>query len=135
MIKLFRLAMFLVFFCTVQILVAQEKYIIQDSRIQNLVDVHKALNSQDSSIWGYRVQIFFESGNFSKDLALKTANEFQMKYPDVPYYMSFKEPYYRIRVGEFRTIIEAKGFLQQILSNYPSAFEVKDKIYYPLLVN
>ena len=105
----------------------------QDSRIDNLLQLHKEIIKTDTLIPGYRVQIFFESGNYSKDLALKTADEFQESFPDVNYYLSFNEPYYRIRVGDFRTMIEAKGFLTKVLEKYPSAFEVKDLVYFPPL--
>ncbi len=105
----------------------------QDSRIDNLLQLHKEIIKTDTLIPGYRVQIFFESGNYSKDLALKTADEFQESFPDVNYYLSFNEPYYRIRVGDFRTMIEAKGFLTKVLGKYPSAFEVKDLVYFPPL--
>lgn len=115
------------------ILIAQNSFIHRDSRIDNLVLLHKKINSIDSLIPGYRVQIFFESGNYSKDKALETANEFANNYPNTCYYLSFDEPYYRIRVGDFRTLIEAKGFLKNIIYAYPSAFEVKDMIYFPAL--
>jgi hypothetical protein len=127
-------SLFILLFLGQQV-VAQDNFLVQDYKIQNLINVHKAVNAQDSSIVGYRVQIFFESGNYSKELAMKTAGDFQQKYPEIPYYLSFKEPYFRIRVGDFRTIIEAKGFLQKIIADYPSAFEVKDKIYFPLLLD
>ncbi len=112
---------------------SQELNLKQDPRVESLIELHKNINHLDNLIPGYRVQIFFESGNFSKDLALKTAKEFSEQYPNTRYYLSFDEPYYRIRVGDFRTLIEAKGFLNGIINAYPSAFEVKDMIYFPLL--
>ncbi|NOR86243.1 MAG: hypothetical protein GQ527_01400 [Bacteroidales bacterium] len=112
---------------------AQKSFVRQNSLVDSLVVLHKKINSMDSLVTGYRIQIFFESGNYSKDLALQTAEEFNELYPEIRYYLSFNEPYYRIRVGDFRTIIEAKGFLMKILSKYPSAFEVRDMIYFPPL--
>jgi len=112
---------------------AQNSFIIQDQRVDSLINLHKQINSMDSLVPGYRVQIFFESGNFSKDQAIKTAEDFKESYPNIRYYLSFSEPYYRIRVGDFRTLIEAKGFLMSIISKYPAAFEVEDRIYFPPL--
>jgi len=125
---------FLLIFLGISVLIfAQKGNVYQDSRIDSLILLHQKINSQDSLIPGYRIQIFFESGNYSKDKALETAEEFAKNYPYMRYYLSFDEPYYRIRVGDFRSIIEAKGFLNKIIRSYPSAFEVKDMIYFPAL--
>lgn len=125
--------LFSILFLSPFALFAQEHFVHQDSKLDSLVILHKRINSLDSLVPGYRVQIFFESGNYSKDLAMETATTFEENHPEIRYYLSFNEPYYRIRVGDFRTIIEAKGFLKEIIGDYPAAFEVKDKIYNPPL--
>lgn len=116
-------------------LYAQKYFIEQDPLVDSLVSMHREITSIDSLVSGYRIQIFFESGNFSKDLAIETAQEFAESYPSVRYYLSFSEPYYRIRVGDFRSLIEAKGFLRKLIGKYPSAFEVKEMVYFPPLLN
>jgi len=113
----------------------QESYIQQSSSVDSLISLHKKINKIDSLVPGYRIQIFFESGNFSKKKALETAEEFKEAFPTENYYLSFNEPYYRIRVGDYRTMIEAKGFLTEILSDYPTAFVVKEMIYFPPLTH
>jgi hypothetical protein len=105
--------------------------IIQDERIGQLAEKHKSLNERQSDIDGYRVQIFFDSGNSSKKKTNDAMQRFMDKYPDVKAYLSFKEPYYRVRVGNFRTLIESEGFLNKIKADYPNAFPVKEKIYFP----
>lgn len=129
--KVFKLLIIILVLVLSNFAISQETYVHQDTRIDSLVKLHKTINSIDSLVPGYRVQIFFESGNYSKAEALKTASEFAEEYPDIRHYLSFDEPYYRIRVGDFRTLIEAKGFLNKIIKSYPSAFEVKDRIYFP----
>jgi hypothetical protein len=105
--------------------------IIQDERIGRLAEKHRALNERQSDIDGYRIQIFFDSGNNSKKKTNDAMQRFIEKYPDVKAYISFKEPYYRVRVGNFRTLIESEGFLKKIQSDYPNAFPVKEKVYFP----
>jgi len=117
------------------IIIAQNVDVYQNPLVDSLLKLHKEINQKDSLVSGYRIQIFFESGNYSKDLAMQTAEEFIKSFPNTRYYLSFNEPYYRIRVGDFRTIIEAQGFLAKLISKYPSAFEVKDKVYFPLLLD
>lgn len=104
--------------------------IIQDERIGRLAEKHKALNERQSDVDGYRIQIFFDSGNNSKKKASDAMQRFMDKFPETKAYISFKEPYYRVRVGNFRTLIESEGFLKMIQPDYPNAFPVKEKIYF-----
>ncbi|MCD6180496.1 MAG: SPOR domain-containing protein [Bacteroidales bacterium] len=100
----------------------------KEQRLDSLIMLHKELNAINSSIPGYRIQIYFESGNYSKSKAVEVKKAFESDYLGYSAYISFNEPYYRVRVGDFRTKIEAVGFLKKILRKYPNAFEVKDMI-------
>lgn len=105
--------------------------IIQDSRIDSIVKMHIAYNKQLDGIKGYRVQVFFDAGNNSLDKAQLVAEEFQLLFPGDTAYISFSEPYYKVRVGDFRTRLEAEGYMQKILGDYPNAFVIKDQIRFP----
>lgn len=100
----------------------------KEQRLDSLLQLHQELNTMNSSIPGYRIQIYFESGNYSKSKAVELKDAFELDYAEHRAYISFNEPYYRVRVGDFRTKIEAIGFLKKILRKYPDAFEVKDMI-------
>ena len=100
----------------------------QDERITQLSEQYKKLSKSNPAIDGYRVQIFFDSGSNSKNKASSIRDEFQLSYPTVKAYLSYKEPYYKVRVGNFRTLIEAVGFQKEISVTYPNSFAVKDKI-------
>jgi hypothetical protein len=90
-------------------------------------------NPDNKGIEGYRVQIFFDSGTKSGDRALEAQEAFTEEYEDVPVYITWKAPNYRVRVGDFRTRLEAEKFLQQIARDYPNAWVIKDEINYPPL--
>jgi hypothetical protein len=107
--------------------------VIQDSRIDSIVKMHIAYNKTQDGMMGYRVQIFFDAGNNSLDRAEAAALEYQTLYPADTAYISFTEPYYKVRVGDFRTRIEAEGFMHKILGDYPNAFVIKDRIRFPEL--
>lgn len=129
------LCLFLLLLISVKVSLAQAEKkgnveIIQDERIGRLVEKHKALNERQSDIDGYRIQIFFDSGNNSKKKANDAMQRFMDRYPETKAFISFKEPYYRVRVGNFHTLIESEGFLKKIQPEYPNAFPVKEKIYY-----
>lgn len=107
--------------------------IIQDERIDWLLLKHSEQSKIDPSIEGFRIQIFFDSGNRSRSKAYEVRDKFSEKYPGQPVYVSFKEPYYRVRVGDFRTRLEAEGFLQKIRPDYPNSFTITEKIKPPRL--
>lgn len=101
--------------------------------LDELVEKHISLNKKEGTIKGYRVQIFFDSGNRSKDKAYKVQADFLLKYPDINAYVSFQAPNYRVRVGDFRNAVEAQGFVEKLKSEYPNAYYVQDKIELPAL--
>jgi len=79
---------------------------------------------------GYRIQI-----NFGQDRnqANKVRNDFSGKYPGIPTYMAYQQPYFKVNVGDFRTKLEATKNLNMVRKSYPGSFIVKDKINPPPL--
>lgn len=102
--------------------------IVQDEKITQLADQYRKMSLFNPEIDGYRVQIFFDSGSNSKYKATNIKTEFESIYQGIKSYLSYKEPYYRVRVGDFHTLTEAVGFQKMISSDYPNSFPVKDKI-------
>jgi hypothetical protein len=107
--------------------------VYQDSRVDTILKRHILYNKQQNGMDGYRVQIFFDAGNNSLNRAKNVVEQFQMLYPGDTAYVSFSEPYYKVRVGDFRTKMDAEGYLQEVLPDYPNAFVIKDKINFPKL--
>lgn len=143
-----KVAFFTVCFCLVlltnnQQLVAQHDNqgylrIVQDPRIDSLMLLNRQLNNKlgesfDGFLDGYRIQIFMESGNDAVDHAQLLIEEFAEDYSFLNAYLTYRQPYYRIRVGDFRTRLEAEGYLRQLSRKYNQAFVIKDKIRMPQL--
>jgi hypothetical protein len=105
--------------------------VIQDDRVDLLVSKHVQINQNRNGIDGYRIQIFFDSGNNSKTKAQSIYEEFMQKYPSVGAYLSFKAPNYKVRVGDFRTKLDAQRFLNEIIAEYPNAWIINDLINLP----
>lgn len=105
--------------------------IIQDHKVDVLLNKHLRYSQNHQYLPGYRIQIFFDSGNNSKRGAMSAKAVFITKYPDVEAYIIFQEPYYKVRVGDFRTRMEAEGFLEIIINEYPNAYRVNDNINFP----
>lgn len=113
--------------------------VIQDVLVDSVLKSYEALrlkimeNPDNKAIPGYRIQIFFDSGLNSSDRAKQARDEFQLIYPEVPAYVNWKAPNYRVRIGDFKTRLEAEKTLQQILIDYPNAWVIKDEINFPQL--
>jgi len=103
----------------------------QDPRIDSLIKKQRQIYDNDSTIDGFRVQIFMETGNDAVRHADSIKELFARKYPDVPVYLIFGQPYYRLRVGDFRTRLEAENQYQQIKKEYADSFVTADRINLP----
>ena len=108
------------------------KMYIGDARIDSLLRLNVMQNKKFPTVPGYRIQIFKGSGNNALNDALVVRDKFTAKY-HVPAYITFNEPYYRVRVGDFRTRVDAIRFLQRIKRQYPLAWEIQDEVkFHPL---
>lgn len=105
--------------------------ILGDKGVDNIVARHISFNENVKGFPGYRIQIFFESGNYSKNKAFGEKGKFLARYPDVAAYVVFQEPYYKVRVGNFRNRLEAEAFKQRIKEQWPECYIIKDDIDMP----
>jgi hypothetical protein len=103
----------------------------QDSRIETLISKQHTLYSLDSSFNGYRIHIFMEIGNEALDHAKAVKSKFERSFPDIPIYLTYVEPYFRLRAGNFRNRVEAEKCLRRIKPKFKEAFVTADMIYRP----
>lgn len=109
--------------------------IYQDARIDSLLSLNIEYNKAFPFISGYKIQIYMELGNNALDKANQIKQEFEENFPGVMAYVTFREPYYRVRVGDYRTRLEANQLLETIKRTYPDAWIIQDNISLPLLSN
>ncbi len=105
----------------------------KEIEVDSLLKIHKEYNSHYSDIDGYRIQIFKGSGNNALEDAENIIDKFSEKYEETGAYISFMEPYYRIRIGDYRTRLDALNFLRKIKKSYPSAFVIQNDIEFIVL--
>ena len=105
--------------------------IIQDNQVDLLVAKHIKMNENSRGIEGFRIQIFFDSGNSSKTHAQTVYDESVSKFPNVRAYLTFKAPNYKVRVGDFRSKLDAQRLLNEIIIDYPNAWIIEDRINLP----
>jgi SPOR domain len=100
----------------------------QDSLIHILVNRHIAINEAKSTMPGYRVQVYF-GPNRAKAIEVKT--DFLQLFPNTGAYLVYQQPNFKIRVGDYKTRLEALQFLKEIQTLYSAAFIVKDEVKLP----
>ena len=93
---------------------------------------HVASNSKRQAD-GYRVRIFFDNRQTARAESELTLKRFEAKYHDIKAYRTYVNPYFKVTVGDFRTKSEAMGFLSRIVTEFPSAFVVKESIEFPVV--
>ncbi|HAH23967.1 MAG TPA: hypothetical protein DCL77_09460 [Prolixibacteraceae bacterium] len=106
----------------------------QDPRITDLLVRYSQINQRRHGSDGFRLEIFFGSDNKARENATRVKHEFNLIFPDVPAYVSFQTPNFKVRIGDFRNKSEALKSKANIASKYPNAFIVKDNIQFPELV-
>lgn len=105
----------------------------QSTKIDTLIMKQRQIHDNDSTIEGFRVQIFMELGNDALMHADSVRDVFSKKYPEIPIYLVFGQPYYRLRIGDFRTRLEAEHMYQMVKKQYKNAFVTADRIELPYL--
>ena len=96
-----------------------------DSLTEKLVERHKLVNAAKMSMPGFRIQIYF--GN-ERVKAQEIRTDFLSNFPTTSAYLVYHQPNFKVRVGDFRTRLEAAGFLKKLGERYSSSFIVPDEV-------
>ncbi len=104
--------------------------LIQDSRLDALIRRQKNANLIKQTMPGYRIQIYF-GGVRQKASEIKSA--FADKHNDISAYLTYQQPNFKVRVGDFRTRLEAQRFLKSMEGEYTTMFIVPDEVKLPPL--
>lgn len=136
--------------CFSMALLAQEKgqvTILRDPMIDSLIAKRIALNTKSTpaapstaapgktvapivSQMGFRVQVFYGS---DRRKVFSEQARFKSSYPALNTYITYKEPNYYLRVGDFRTRLEAQRLLNELRPSFPTLFIFREKINAPNL--
>ncbi len=104
--------------------------IYQSQRIKDITnDIVYNRSIQDGTL-GYRIQIFSSSSKTARKKALQLISTFRLQYQglNIEPYLKYKDPNFKVRVGDFRTKSDAMKVLQDIQKRYYNAFIVVDVI-------
>ena len=90
----------------------------KDPKIDQLVEVYKKVNSKKSY---YQIQVGF--GTYQKAQNLKS--QIDIDFPDWYSKIEFESPTYRVRLGRFKTKLEAERRYLEVRKKYPNAMLLK----------
>ena len=79
---------------------------------------------------GYRIQIF---SGAERNNANALRQKFKTEFPEEQAYLIYQQPYFKLRVGDYRTLIEAQQAYIQLQKTYGQILIVPDKINLPKL--
>ena len=102
-----------------------------DAMLQRLIppQQHPAMSDTDSGeivvtgahTGGYRIQVFSDSNpRTARNEANAKAGNISSRFPDYHPYVTYDAPYWRLRVGDFRTYEAATDALEAIKEAFPS---------------
>jgi hypothetical protein len=97
----------------------------------DLVESYKKANYASPGIDGFRVQILSDAGNNAKERAQSSLVDFEQKFPGIPVYLTYQQPNFKVRCGNFRTKAEARRMLNEVSSQFPGSYVVRDYIKPP----
>ena len=103
---------------------------VNETGINTLVKKYEAILKQKNGVDGWRVQIMFKT---KKEEIQQLKITFIKLYPGIPAYLKYEAPYYRLRVGNCRTKLEAIKIKQEISKNFPDAYAVPEIINFSQL--
>jgi len=92
----------------------------QDDKISDLLDIYKSSNESHEY---YRIQVGF--GSYTKAQSIK--ENVDIDFPELPSKIDFDSPTYRVRVGRFKTKLEAERKFKEVRIKYPDAMLLKPK--------
>ena len=131
---------FLLFFSLTSLMVSGQEVTIynqdssiiitKDSRFDELVNKQKIQNQINQSMHGYRIQIYFGG---IRQKASEVKLDFNSRFPDIQAYLSYQQPNFKVRIGDYRNRFEAQKFLKEIEGLYPTSFIVPDDVKLPPL--
>ena len=105
---------------------------INERGINTLVSKYEAILKARNGVNGWCVQIMFKT---KKEELKQLKIAFIKLYPEIPAYLEYDAPYYRVRVGNCRTKLEAIKIKHLISENFPGAYPVPEIINFSQLEN
>lgn len=101
--------------------------VVESDRVRLMMADYAA---RKQTLRGYRVQIFLGD----RGTAENTRRAFLVQHPEVPAYLSYLAPNFRVRVGDLRDRVSAEALRELLKPEFPGLYIVPDDIEPPALI-
>ena len=95
----------------------------QDERLLKLIEKHIDYNKAMKGFPGWRVQIYLGA---DRQKAESIFQDFKAKFSDSGVYIDYKQPFFTVRVGDFRTKLEALKLKNELPFEFNNSWPVED---------
>lgn len=107
--------------------------IIADGRLQTILERHVEYNEMSRTLQGYRIKVNSFTGENAKAKAYALKDELTAAYPSTRTYVTFDEPNFVVKCGDFVTRLDAYNLFKNIKPQISTAIIVRDWINNPVI--
>lgn len=113
--------------------------VVQDERMNALLEKYQASAKEMvkmKQVPGWRVQLFSSNQQgIAKTQAESVKETVEQRYRNLPVYVAWQSPFWKVRVGDCATSEEARLLRDELKANYPDwaseIYVVKDRVNVP----
>ncbi|MDR0370518.1 MAG: SPOR domain-containing protein [Prevotellaceae bacterium] len=94
--------------------------VFQDKRMEDVM-MEKRIVNKNAIVQVYRVQVF--SSNVQREAKTNAYNierQIREKFPEHDVYVSYSSPFWKVRVGDFFTMGDARRFQAELIKMFPA---------------
>jgi hypothetical protein len=103
----------------------QDEPLYVTKRLEAVLDTMAEQNKAIRYISGFRVQLYV--GNLRQEADAAKAYVYQL-FPELNPYVSYSQPTYRVKAGDFMYRTDAEEYLAQIRQQYPAAVILPERV-------
>lgn len=96
-----------------------------NEKVQIMLDSMAAFNRNIQFAQGFRIIIY--TGN-DRETAINVKERVYKQYPDQKIYMSYKQPTFKVKVGDYLSQFDAQKMYAQLKDGFPNVLIVQDQI-------
>lgn len=115
----------LLFFLCLSFIVSAQVTKMNTGNFDGLVTKYDQFMKVVEEVPGYRYQIMYSA---TRDETYAAKTKFYESFPNIRAYVDYEQPYYKLRVGDFKNKLQLVKNFEIITAVYPSAFSVRDDV-------